>query len=128
LLFSVTGLNSELQNFDFFLKELKAPLFCQKKVPNTLTWGPSSLRAPWSSVDFDWTLISPDTNFSLIGGNKLRVITELTESNFYFTSKQEDEAFISMKINEILKQMEAFANFGIAIYEKIKNRIFVENL
>jgi len=128
LLFSVTGEEPLLPDFDFYLKKIKTPLFCQTKVLKTLTWGPSSLRPPWSELAFGWTLINPDTNFSLFEGNKLRVSTEVTEAKPYFTSKQEETAFVAIKLNESLKQMEAFANFGIAIYEKIKPRIFVENI
>lgn len=130
LLFSASTKEANIPNFDFFNNKFGASLFCQKFTRNDLEWHGSYYSPDFygGGKEFVW-YVGRDNEFWVYSG-KNTFITSWHHSDIPpFTEGLADKyAFIDMRLNSIMKQMVAFANFGMKIYEKVKDRILLENI
>lgn len=130
LLFSASIIEANIPNFDFFNNKFGASLFCQKFTRNDLEWhgnyyGPDFYG---EGKEFVWK-VGRDNEFWVYSGEDTFVTSWHHEEIPPFTEGLADKyAFIDMRLNNSMKQMVAFANFGMKIYEKVKDRILFENI
>lgn len=129
LLFSAPILEKNLPNFDFFEAKFGGGLFCQKLVRKDIEWSTHSKPEDYDERrEFVWNAKNK-VQFWLKQTKKTEIISNYSGEDLPFTKEGGDKyAFIDMRLNNALKQMEAFAAFGMEIYEKTKNRILLENI
>lgn len=128
LLFSVPNTREELPNFDFSKNVVKEGLFCQKLIKNDIVWAMPSLGQATFTKQFSWLIPSVDTVIYLETANTLKIISDYRDKATTFPRGINTNKFPIIRANDALKQMVAFADFGRKLYEKIKNRILVENI
>jgi len=133
LLFSVPNLREELPNFDFSEKEIKTPLFCQALLKKDINWEmPSLNQASATKLSatklFTWLIPAVDTLIYLEEDKTLKVFSDYLDKATTLPRGINTNKFPTLRVNDALKQIAAFAAFGREIYEKIKNRILVENI
>jgi hypothetical protein len=130
LLFSASVIEENIPNFDFFSNKFGDSLFCQKFTRNDLEWHGNYYSPDFEEEgkEFAWN-VGRDNEFWVYSG-KNTFITSWQHSDIPpFTGGLADKyAFIDMRLNNIMKQMVAFADFGMRIYEKVKNRILIKNI
>jgi len=128
-LFSVPIFKKEIQNFDFALEEIATPLFCQALTSNDIVWNFPLLEGTGGGYYKTFTWWSPelDAHIYLRRGNILTLDSRIFEGNEGFLKREYGKKFMTLRINNTLKQMMAIAEFGKAIYSKINNKIFLEN-
>lgn len=128
-LFSVPIFKKEIQNFDFALKEPGTPLFCQLLTKNDITWNFPFLEGTGGGYykTFTWWTPELDAYVYLSRGNILTLDSRIFERNENFLRSGNGKKFITLRINNTLKQMVSIAEFGKAIYSQVNNKIFLEN-
>jgi hypothetical protein len=130
LLFSASVIEDKIPNFDFFSNKFGASFFCQKFTRNDLEWHGNYYGPDFGEEgkEFAWN-VGQDNEFWVGSGKNTFITSWQHEETPPFTEGLADKyAFIDMRLNNIMKQMVAFANFGMKIYEKIKDRILLENI
>jgi len=129
LLFSAPILEKNLPNFDFFEAKFGTLLFCQKIVRKDIEWSAHSKPEDYDERRaFVWNAKNK-VQFWLKQTKKTEVISSYSGEDLPFSGEGGDKyAFMDMRLNNALKQMETFAAFGMEIYEKVKNRILLENI
>lgn len=128
LLFSVPNTKEEILNFDFSETAIKTPLFCQKLLKNDINWEMPSLNQTRTTKLFTWAIPAVDTVIYLEEANTLKIFSDYRDKTTTFPRGINTDKFPVIRANDALKQMVAFATFGKNIYEKIKDRILVENI
>lgn len=128
LLFSASITSKDIPNFDFSEKAIKESLFCQKILKNDLNWEMPFLRETNFSKQAIWQIPFMDTDIYLTDNNTIKVFSDCRDKNTTFPRGINTNKFPIIRVNDALKQIISFSNFGMNIYEKVKNRIFVENI
>jgi hypothetical protein len=128
LLFSVPNHKEELPNFDFSEKEIKTPLFCQALLKKDINWEMPSLNQAKATKLFTWLIPAVDTLIYLEEGSTLKIFSDYRDKATTLPPGVNTNKFPTIRANDALKQIVAFAAFGLEIYEKIKSRILVENI
>ena len=126
VLFSVPIVHKEIPDFDFLKEVIKADLFCQRVIKNDIAWEMPTIQHSDLSSQFIWEDPSSSTTMYFENDHTIKVFSNYPDERITFsrgTSK-----FPVMRVNDALKQIIAFSNFGTEIYEKIKKRILVENI
>jgi hypothetical protein len=128
LLFSASIISEAIPNFNFSERVIKEPIFCQKILKNDLSWEMPALKQPSFTKQFTWSIPFMDTEIYLTEKNTVKIFSDCRDKNTTFPRGINTDKFPIIRANDALKQIVAFADFGMKIYEKVKNRIFVENI
>jgi len=130
LLFSASQGAKKLPNFDFFTKKFGTTLFCQRVVRKDLEWSGNIYPIDYGEgKEFCWQM-GRDMEFWLrMEAEKPYIVAWYYGATPPFTEGLADKyAFIDLRLNNAMQQMEAFAAFGREIYEQVRNRILFENI
>lgn len=131
LLFSASIMRDNIPNFDFFNNKFGDSLFCQKFTRNDLEFHGNYYSPDFygeEKKEFAWN-VGRDNEFWVYSDKNTFITSWQYSETPPFTEGMSDKyAFIDMRLNNIIKQMVAFSDFGMKIYEKVKNRILVENI
>lgn len=137
-LFSVVGAEKKLPNFDIPIKNVAKSLLNRRIVrKNLLFLGnayyypkdcPEAEYPPATTIDLEFFLnvknqliINATCGWVSKGEDQKTTIEEIKASKYF-------DKFLQTTITGFLQQLVALASFGEEIYEKVKTKIFLENI
>lgn len=136
LLFSASTEEKNIEDFDISEKNIRKQLLKRKVIKSDMVALGRSYFYPDKYPDIEYPVM-PITNIELFLNNKNQLIIDEAVDNGWKESslkiedlmdQEEFVNYINQTLNGWLKQLVSMADFGQSIYEKVKTKIFLENL